>query len=260
MERDIFEDLERALAIDPDLGIAYVALARLHDRNWRAVEARTAYERARESSPNDSNVLLSYAEFNSFTGQHERAIRLAQRAVELDPTGQSSLNSLVWAHSFAGDSDTAVLVSREAVRASPTNTRAQTGLALLEVALGNDAQAETETRLGEALALNSNVLFHALRVAYSYARLGLRDDAARVLERIDEMTTDLRVPGIILAWIQLARGDEQGALNSLRRAAENRQPYDAYVITARFKANTFNDPILDRPEFVEVRSRLGFRE
>ncbi len=29
---------------------------------------------------------------------------------------------------------------------------------------------------------------------------------------------------------------------------------------ALHKTNAYNDPILDQPEFVEVRSRLGFRD
>ncbi len=62
------------------------------------------------------------------------------------------------------------------------------------------------------------------------------------------------------ALVHLAAGNIDQALDWLNTAAENRLPVGGFFITALKKANLFSDPILDQPEFVEVRSRLGFRE
>ena len=58
----------------------------------------------------------------------------------------------------------------------------------------------------------------------------------------------------------VAIGDQQRALGWLKDAADKPQPYESHGAQTYLKTNIWNDPILDQPEFVEVRSRLGFRE
>ena len=58
----------------------------------------------------------------------------------------------------------------------------------------------------------------------------------------------------------LAIRDEKRSLEWLNRAAENRLPYYWSAVQVAFALNSYADPILDQAEFVEVRSRLGFRE
>ena len=43
-------------------------------------------------------------------------------------------------------------------------------------------------------------------------------------------------------------------------AAESPEPYEGHFTATMLAANIYDDPILEQPEFVEVRSRLGFRE
>ncbi len=60
--------------------------------------------------------------------------------------------------------------------------------------------------------------------------------------------------------LYLAINDQQRVLDWLKVAADNPQPYKSFIVLMWLKNNVWNDPILDQPEFVEVRSRLGFRE
>ena len=55
-------------------------------------------------------------------------------------------------------------------------------------------------------------------------------------------------------------GDYERALEALNRLADQEGPDKGSVLFGWFKNNYWGDPILDQPEFVEVRSRLGFRE
>ena len=41
---------------------------------------------------------------------------------------------------------------------------------------------------------------------------------------------------------------------------EANEPDEGFWSLMFIRSNVFSDPILDQPEFVEVRSRLGFRE
>ena len=54
--------------------------------------------------------------------------------------------------------------------------------------------------------------------------------------------------------------DDAQALRELTRAIENpKLNYIGHTLEM-IKQNPYLDPILDQPEFVAVRSRLGFRE
>ncbi len=59
----------------------------------------------------------------------------------------------------------------------------------------------------------------------------------------------------------LGVGDHKRALDWLKLAAESRNPGEGGVnVTTMLARNAWSDSILNQPEFVEVRSRLGFRE
>ncbi len=253
-------DLETALALDPGLGAAYGTLARIHQYNWRADEAGVAYQRAAELSPNDPGILIDYAVFNSMLAHHEDALRLGQRALELDPNSGINYSYLDMIHHFAGDLAAAAAAGRKATELAPTYLTARTNLALSELLLGNNAEALAELRIADQLLQdNTNLVFHAL-IAYHYARLGQGDEAARLFRWLEDNSADRRVPPVAWVLAYLAVGDNELALESLNRAAESPEPYEGHYTTSLLADNIYRDPILDQPEFVEVRSRLGFRE
>ncbi len=82
-------------------------------------------------------------------------------------------------------------------------------------------------------------------MTYIYQRALIEDDGVT-----GRVTTDVLT--------HLAIGNDRAALDSLREFAEGTTRLG--MTTDLYKSNVFNDPILDQPEFVEVRSRLGFRE
>jgi hypothetical protein len=90
--------------------------------------------------------------------------------------------------------------------------------------------------------------------------LGLQDDAARVLDRFEEIVAGRRMPALAWMNVSLARGEEGRALEWLRQAAEAKEPYEGYVLVLNHRANLFQEPILDRPEFVALREQLGFTD
>ena len=70
-----------------------------------------------------------------------------------------------------------------------------------------------------------------------------------------------RSPGPIqLATGHLSVGNTDEALRLLREVAESELPVPGSLLTVILKRNLYNDPVLERPEFVEVRGRMGFRD
>jgi len=254
------EDLERAMTLDPDLGGAYGILARIHQYNWRGAEARQAYERALESSPNDPRILMDYATFNALLSQYGDAFRLGQRALELDPNNGIYHDALSGIYAHAGDLPAAVATVRHAIELTPTNADGYLDLADYEGQLGNDAEALDQLRIAERLLQDhTNPVVPAL-LAYMYSRIDQTDDADRLFQQLQEDSATRRIPQT--AWIlgYLAIGDEESALEWLNRAADSPQYYEGHFGMAWMSGNGYHDSVLDQPEFVAVRQRLGFTD
>ena len=84
---------ERALALDPDLADAHVAMSwyRSYRGDWDV--ALQELKRAREIKPGDAPVLRGIAEMHRRRGELDEAMRTAQRVVELDPR---SVGTVLW--------------------------------------------------------------------------------------------------------------------------------------------------------------------
>ena len=248
---------QRALEIDPDLGYSYITLAEIHRQRLEGIEAQNDYEQAIALSPNDPQVLTEYALFKSETMQHVDAVLLARRGVELDPSNRSYSNRLARVYETSGDFEAAALAW-----ASNGNARAaRLNRVFADIINGDNAAAiEGLSDLDGTLAEfgpgpefgptreRNNVLL--AEVAYAYSRLERREDAGRMVERIDQS-----LPFPVLAY--LALGDRGATLERLNQLADG---YSEGEGPFNLKANPWNDPVLDEPEFVAVRERLGFTD
>jgi len=256
LEARVLQDLDRARMLDSNLGSGYSILGLMHSLNWRGIEARDAFQRSYELSPNNAGALVLYADFLSWTGQHERALELAQRALELDPaTSQSALGEIF---EYAKDRDSAYAAWKKRLEVAPGDARALSHLGILEIVFDYRVEAEKTLRLAELAGGDSPIYLPT--VIYGYGRLGLHEDVERLGTHFERMTADQRLGAGQKAFSSLARGDLEEAFSLLKAAAEDKEPYDSNVILMRFKLNVFDDPILEHSEFVEIREKLGFTD
>jgi tetratricopeptide (TPR) repeat protein len=99
--RDARGAFEKAVALDPGLGEAYLHLGRMHWRNEKPAEARHAYEEAVFRTQGGS-LYLAHVFLGGVldeTGDHAAARRHYDTALRLFPSGQAASAAL--AHSFA---------------------------------------------------------------------------------------------------------------------------------------------------------------
>jgi len=262
LERTVIDHASRALELDPDLGLAHTALGVLHLRYWRAEPTAAAFARAFELSPKDPEVLRWYSLFSSWTGDHDRAIDLANRAAVADPEGgtvASLFGNQGSPYFWAGDYDTAAQGYEEAVAGRADELSLYFHLSEVEAARGNFEKVVEYLalfqQLGETETLGQGGL---ARMAYVYSLAGLPDEAARLVRQ----TADLATPPSTIqrALGQLALGNTDAALQLFQQAAEYRLPSAGATLTNMIKNNLYDDPVLEQPEFVEVRNRLGFTE
>jgi len=78
-----------ALALDPNLAEAHVALAFVLEEEWHWTEAEEEYRHALALNPNDGDTHAWFALWLVCEGRAEEAVAEVQRARELDPVGVS---------------------------------------------------------------------------------------------------------------------------------------------------------------------------
>jgi TolB-like protein len=86
----------RALAVDPRVAGADVALGNAYRDRWEWNQAENHYIRALEIDPDDVEAHQQYSELLAATGREDEALRSARRAVALDPTSAIRMNELGW--------------------------------------------------------------------------------------------------------------------------------------------------------------------
>jgi len=254
---------QKAIELDPNLGEAYLVLALITEQfHVRQEEARAAYERAVELDPNDSDVLAnSGRRFAELSGEYAPAIQTGKRAVAIDPNDPGVHGALGFIYLRAGDLAEATPYLREAIRLDPGDYSAYLNLATVEYLNGNlSAAREKLDRAVQIMA--SGATFRVGYLAYLYGLLGDPDQAAKLLAQFEELNSarqrDVQLP---LGWAILGTGDTERALRDWTITVngyldENRRVAPGRI--SRFRDNWLNDPILEQPEFLELRRRLGF--
>ena len=243
---------ERALALDPEAGLAYSALATVHRYSGRRREAQLAIDKAVALSPNDYQVLFDAAVLFIGTDADtdtDRALAFAQRAARVNPI--EGFLSLGLAFAFAGDYDAAAeqFVSRLDYPTMPYE------MARIELLRANKTSALEYLREQERRGIRPPAAIQT--VAYFYHLLGADNDARRLIGTFEVFAEDYAVGPGDWALAALIEGNQTEALQWLQRAAGQRPPKPDAVSVTLIATNRYSDPVLDQPEFVEVRNRLA---
>jgi tetratricopeptide (TPR) repeat protein len=257
------EYAQKAIKLDPTVAGAYFVLGLSYGNYYvRQEEARAAFERAAELSPNDSEILIDHGRrLAEQTGEYAQAIRSGKRAVAIDPNEADFHEALGFIYLRAGDLPAAAKHIREGIRLDPGIYRSYFHLAAVEYLSGNLGVAKEN--LDRAVRIMESVA--TARVGYMahlYGLLGEPDQAAKLLARLEKINSGRqRESRLDLGWAVLGTRDKERALRdwtiTIDGYLEENRPVSPGRIS-RFRDNWLNDPMLEEPEFLELRRRLGF--
>jgi serine/threonine protein kinase/tetratricopeptide (TPR) repeat protein len=225
--RDVYpkakEAALRALALDPNLGEAHVALAfaeYLYDWKWE--QAEQGFRRAIELNPSYAQGHAWYGTFLSALGRHDEAIAETRRAQELDPWSSIISAIAAWTHYEAGRYEDAVKRCRRDLELNPIpQTYLFMGLALTQLRQYEEAIASFER--GVALAGGLTEMYAGLGFAYGVS--GRAADARRVLEELDRLSKVRYVPPYSRSIVHVGLGERAEALELLEQACEERNTW-----------------------------------
>jgi pentatricopeptide repeat protein len=269
LEQEVRASAQKALDLDESStsasAIAHTALGMLNMHFWRWTDAESEFARAHELSPNDSDVLVFYAEFETFSGDYAAALPMAERLVSLNPTlqdlhasGSGSLYSLWLAHVYAGNTDKAIEYLDQHLELQPKQIPARANLGHVQARLGNYAAAEEAFDNAEQQGAGLRPPMSAASMAYGYGRIGQREKAKRLFDEIQNSGGPVSDSTWALAY--LAIGDRARSLEHLDKAIEKikrHEPDPGWFNIMMFKHNLTGDPTLDEPDFRQRRQQIA---
>jgi TolB-like protein/Tfp pilus assembly protein PilF len=248
---------DTALALDPDLALAHAAYGLLYFLSKDIPRSEEAFERSLELDPNGFDALSEYAFQKSLAGNHAEAIELAKRGIVVNPHGWSAHALAGYRYRDAGDHDTAVQYYGQGVQLAPANIAARVWYGAELLHLGEVDTGMAELRIAEGMLQDFIAPAWAARVGLSIGLQGDSEGAQRILDRIVTMSEQYRVGDMTIAMAYLGVGEEELALEYLDKAANDPYVTEAFTLYTEVILNSYDDLVLEKPEFREVRKRLN---
>lgn len=115
------DQLDRAVAADPNLWRSWMALGRVHDGNKDWAEAQSAYEQALAAQPDSPIVINNMGMSLMLQHRYEEAAQTFQRVLTLDPTMEMTRANLRIAMAWQGKYDEALIGTQAGGRADALN-------------------------------------------------------------------------------------------------------------------------------------------
>ena len=224
----------RALAIDPKLADAHVALANLVFLDYDLAASQRELALAVESEPDNVGALGTSIYLAIGSCRLDEAERLAHRLIERDPLSVDPYRGLATALWFKGESAEAAATYRRALAFDPDAASLRARLGLVLISAGKPEEALTE------LGNEPTPPWQAIGRVIAYDALGKHAEAdpqlALVLKGFDGWQYQL-------AEIYAHRGDRDHAIEWLTQARDIRDPgFFGYVKCDPMLANLRADP------------------
>jgi serine/threonine-protein kinase len=282
---------QRAVDIDPNFARAWTGIAK--DWEWLAdayVRPLEAYPAMRAAAQKAIQLDDKEAEAHVYFGDAMEVLDFdvtgcqaeLRRALQLDPNCAIAHLFLAFEGADGGDPETALKQVRQAVQLDPLSPIVSDFASSVYLTCNRLDDAVAEAQRTESLAPNSVYENSALGRAYrekgmlaeavtiftrssaatgvlqpglaiTYAKMGRKDDALRVLEQITNFGRTHYVAGDEIASIYVALGDNDAAFQWLERAYQERSGSLRGVLSQPMFRSLYSDP-----RYANLVKRIGF--
>jgi TolB-like protein/DNA-binding winged helix-turn-helix (wHTH) protein len=208
-------DAERAIALDPALASAYLALAKTQiNCDWEWDAADTSISKAAALEPGSVEVLRIRSYRARILGNLDEAITVYEEVVTLDPLGANSYYRLGYLLYAAGRYDKAQATLQEALNLNPQATYVHLTLGKIRMAEGSPQQALAE------IEQEPSELGQFTGQALAYHALGREQDSNAALARL--IAKYRTYAAYQIAQVYAYRGESDKSFEWLERAYQQR--------------------------------------
>jgi len=241
----------RALEIDDTLAEAHISLGHVKmffDWDWPAAEHE--FKRGIELNPTYAEAHHIYAHYLMARRRVSEAFDESQKYLQLDTLNVAAYNHLGWHYLYARQNDQALAQLRKTAEMDPN---------FLGMLLYFGWVYEQKRMYPEAIAAFQQAVSHSTiplmlaSLGHAYAIAGRRDEAKKMLLRLDDLSRQRYVSAYDKAIIYVGLGEIDQSLEWLQRAYQERSQFMIYLDT---------DPRLDSlrtdERFQNLLRRMNF--
>jgi TolB-like protein/tRNA A-37 threonylcarbamoyl transferase component Bud32/Flp pilus assembly protein TadD len=237
---------EKALELDDALALAHAVLAVIYftyDWNWDGAERE--FKRVFELDPTEPFNHINYSLFLAVQGKHREAVAEARLGQKLDPLSSVIAAWGTIAPVAGGLYEESIENLQRAMEVDPGHWQLylQSCLVYLYISRIEDASAACE----KAVNLSGGASVALAQMAAVNYLAGRTQAGEELLEKLMERSTNRYVAPSFFVRIHVARGDEEAALENIRKAVQER---DSWLAIGDL------DPPLLRPSGPKVEALL----
>jgi len=246
------EMAEKALAIDPDLVEALLALADIQlEYDWDMEAAEKSYRRALEIRPSDAEGLRTYGYFLVVDGRYEEAVDYYSKAIEVDPLQVRAYYGLAGALVLAGRYDEIPELTDRLAEHKDDDfmQRWRTNIELLEL-----RQRRQYREMIPLLPEEPESFGDLSDAAISHYFGGDPQKAQKYLEQMIEIANENSMRFAVVASALAQMGQPDLAIEYLERALESHQ-----VVFGFIRTDSDLESLHDDPRFLDLLKRAGLK-
>jgi serine/threonine protein kinase/Tfp pilus assembly protein PilF len=240
----------RAVSLDDSLARAHTELAAIlfyGDWNWDGADKE--FIRALELNPSDADAHRLYSVFLSAMTRFDAAQTEIEATQALDPLSALNNTTAGWTFYCARKYEQAAQQCQKALELAPNFDGAHACLGYSYLGRAENAQAVSEFQ--KALTLSGGDAVRAVWLGRAYAQAGDRQNAMKVLARLQDQSKRTYIPPYFFATLYVALGEKQRAFTWLEKAYGERDLYLAWI-----KFDPAMDPVREDPRFRDLRARM----
>ena len=244
--RDAMAAVNRAIAIEPRLAVAYATRAAIQRDQLNIGAALVDLAKADSLPGDDAHTLRIHAMTLGQSRRFAEARSRVAHAKSLDPLNPVSFEVEAIIHSVARDYPAAIASARQSLRLRQDRLQVKRVLANSLLFLGRTAEAQAEYRKFDPTDYR-----RLLGEAAIAARAGDRSAALAKLAAMEQRYGDAALYQYGEIYAQLGMKDE--ALGALRRALATRDPGMAFI-----RVDPLLDPLRGDPRFAAIVREMNF--
>jgi TolB-like protein/Flp pilus assembly protein TadD len=244
---------ERALALDSSLAEAHTSLAYVkfsYDWDWSGAEAE--FKRAIALNPNYATAHQWYGQFLRLMGREKEAIAEEEKSLNLDPLSLIINVEAGLPYFYLDRYDEALQHYRKALEMEPNFALAHHDIGWVLEAQGKYPEAIEEFERAVQIS-DVAALWSALGHAYGMA--GRKQDAIRVLRRLEELSKKHYVAPTYESTVYLGLGEYDRAMDLLEKSYDERCWGMLW-----FRIGHNLKPLRGTPRFEKLLQKMNFPE
>jgi TolB-like protein/Tfp pilus assembly protein PilF len=207
------EAVNKALAIDPMLGEAYVSLARIHNDRGEHEEMEAAYQRGIEFSPNYATAYHWYSGALAGLSRRQQAVDLMLKAAELDPRSAIIATNLADQYTGLGMYSRAEQLYKKVIELNPGFARVYTGLGIFYGFSQSRVDLAVQS-LHTALEIDPGSLLSLGFLVVFSTEIGDIESA----NQYRQMIADINDQYVGLGWLDMTINHANGNIDGIREA------------------------------------------